>query len=208
MSNELYGKLLNLAKSSSTGLISFLENKNTDFSGLTNINVAKKMAQEWYSLKDEDFIAVDFVFWIAYFVERAAKDLIIYPEVSVGIREDSIKYIKTLFDDEKMVELASYFTIVLNSEITIEERETALTFIIDNLYFGDKIKIIEKFYSSKNSSIIKLMRKIQDLRNHIAHGRLDKLLYDSLKLSEGKGQLKLFVDLMNVMLEKNDTNKI
>ena len=47
--------------------------------------------------------------------------------------------------------------------------------MVGKLHFGDKIGIIEELYSGKKNNFIKLMRKIQNMRNDVAHGRFDDL---------------------------------
>jgi len=136
-----------------------------DFSGLDE-DIARKMVQKRFSLTDQQFKAVDFVFWIAYFVEREAEDLIIYPEVQIGARQRAIEA------------------------------------LVNKLHFGDKIKIIEELYTGKKDSVVKLMRKIQDMRNDIAHGRFDNLTYGGYHLSDNRGKLKLIANLRDVFLKK------
>src|SRR5690606_518105 len=104
-------------------------------------DIARRMVRRRFSLTKQQFQAVDFVFWVAYLVEREAKNLIVYPEVQIGARQK------------------------------------AMETIVNKLHFGDKIKVIEELYTGKNDALIKLMRKIQDMRNDISHGRFDDLTY-------------------------------
>jgi len=46
-----------------------------------------------YSLADDEFDAVDFVFWISYFVERTAEELITDPQVSVGAPKRTMDFL-------------------------------------------------------------------------------------------------------------------
>ncbi len=61
-----------------------------DFSGLEK-DIAKKMVKQRFSLTDDQFEAVDFIFWIAYYVEREAEELVIYPEIGVGASREAME---------------------------------------------------------------------------------------------------------------------
>ncbi|MDQ5927928.1 MAG: hypothetical protein QG633_366 [Patescibacteria group bacterium] len=136
-----------------------------DFSDMGR-SLARGMVTGKFSLTDEQFETIDFVFWISYFVERAAEEFITFPEVSVGARKE------------------------------------AMDVLIGKLHFGDKIKVIEELYMGKKDKLIILMRKIQDLRNDIAHGRFDKLDYGGYSLSDNRGKLKLVANLRDALLKK------
>ncbi len=143
-------------------LIRFAADKGIDFSELDK-DIARKMVKERFSISDEQLEAVDFVFWIAYLVEREAESLIVEPEVLVGARKEAMKA------------------------------------IISKLHFGEKIKVIEELYSSKNDPFIKLMRQIQDLRNNIAHGRFANLNYAGYPLNDNRGKLTMVADLRDAL---------
>ncbi len=146
-------------------LIEKAQNLGIDFSDLQK-DIAKEMVRKRFSLTDDQFEAVDFIFWIAYFVEREAEDLIVYPEVQIGARKK------------------------------------AMEVLINKLHFGDKIKVIEELYTDKKDELVKLMRKIQDMRNDIAHGRFENLNYGGYNLSDNRAKLKLIANLRDVMLKK------
>ena len=76
--------------------------------------------------------------------------------------------------------------------------------MLDKLPFGSKISLIEKNYASmpKNKNYIKMLWKINDLRNHVAHGRFDELKYGGYLLNDPKGQIKLTIEIMNTSLGK------
>ena len=146
-------------------LIKKMEELGVNLSGLDR-DIARKMVKERFSLTEDQLEAVDFVFWIAYFVEREAEDLIVNPEVQLGARKK------------------------------------AMEALISKLCFGDKIKVIEELYTGKKDKFTKLMRKIQDMRNDIAHGRFDNLNYGGHSLSDNKGKIKLIANLRDVLLKK------
>ena len=146
-------------------LISTAEKLGIDLGHLDE-DIAKNIVKERFSITDEQIKAVDFVFWIAYFVEREAETLITSPEVHIGARE------------------------------------TATETIVSKLHFGDKIKIIEELYTGKKSEFTKLMRKIQNMRNDVAHGRFENLKYGGYHLSDNRGKLILIADLRDVTRKK------
>ena len=74
--------------------------------------------------------------------------------------------------------------------------------IISKLHFGEKIKIIEELHTEKNDPFIKLMRQVQDLRNHVAHGRFNELKYAGYLLSDNRGKMTLIANLMDALLKK------
>jgi hypothetical protein len=137
-----------------------------DFSGLST-DIAREAVKKKFSLTQEQFEAVDFIFWMSYMVEKDAEDLIVYPEVQLGARQQ------------------------------------AMDVFMERLHFGDKINIIEKLYTNKKDNLLKLMRKIQDMRNDIAHGRFNNLSYGGYNLSDNRGKLKLIAHYRDVMRKKD-----
>lgn len=75
---------------------------------------------------------------------------------------------------------------------------------LDNLNFTDKILILEKNYALNDSDkpFIKILWKIKDFRNDVAHGKFDKLVYDKYPFSDPRGQLILIADIMNAAKNK------
>lgn len=78
--------------------------------------------------------------------------------------------------------------------------------IIDRLNFGDKISIISDLYykDSKKDGFVKILWKINELRNAMAHGRFDELKYGGYHLSDLKGQLKIFGDFTKFFQKPKD----
>ena len=135
------------------------------------MDIARKFVKEGYKINDEDILAVEFVFWFAYFVERSIQDFIVEPEVGMGGRRETIQ---------------------------------SLT---DRLSFGDKISVISELYKEdlKKGDLLSLLWKINEIRNHVAHGRFDKLKYKECELSDIRGQLKIIVDFKDALFGvKND----
>jgi hypothetical protein len=71
-------------------LIKWAEEHGLDFRELSK-DVARDAVKKRFSLTEEQFDAVDFVFWMSYMVERDAEDLIIESEVLIGGRRKSIE---------------------------------------------------------------------------------------------------------------------
>lgn len=86
-----------------------------------------------------------------------------------------------------------------------EEIETEL----DEMTFGAKLKFIEENYNKegKSDQYIKVLRAIKNLRNHMAHGRLDQLVYGKYSMSDPRGQMKLTIDIMNAALNRNNGDR-
>ncbi len=89
-------------------------------------------------------------------------------------------------------------------EIMLGARPEAINKIIDRLHFGDKISLISDLYTKepKKDKFLKMLWKVNDLRNSMAHGRFDELKYEGYHLSDVKGQLKIVSDFKNSLLKK------
>ncbi|MEK7552286.1 MAG: hypothetical protein AAB534_02605 [Patescibacteria group bacterium] len=94
--------------------------------------------------------------------------------------------------------------LIVEPEVQLGARRRAVQILTDKLHFGDKISVISELYveNPKKDKFISLMRKVQDLRNAVAHGRFSELEYDGLDLADARGQLKILADLMNALLKK------
>ncbi|MGC9968892.1 MAG: hypothetical protein ABSC29_04175 [Minisyncoccia bacterium] len=143
------------------------EKLGVDFSKI-KLDLGRIMVKKRFGLSDQQIDAVEFVYWMSYFVETELKKMILFVEKGLGGRIN-------------MLEIA-----------------------LDKLHFGDKIGLVE-LYNDKGVSddFIKMCRKMNDLRNHVAHGRFEKLEYAGLSLSGTKGQLKLFADIKNAAAKKD-----
>lgn len=167
--DTLEEKMMKMIKENPSQFIKFLEDNGIDFDKTAQeLDMARKLVQERYSMNKKDISAVEFIFWFSYFVEKEAQDLIIEPEIQSGARREAVQI------------------------------------LTDKLHFGDKISAISDLYvqNPKKDKFITLMRKVQDLRNAVAHGRFSELKYDNLDLSDARGQLKIVADLMNALLKK------
>lgn len=88
---------------------------------------------------------------------------------------------------------------IIRAECGVGARREAIQKMVDKLYFGDKISIVSDLYvkNRDKDGLIKLFRKVNDLRNDIAHGRFSDLIYGGRNLSDPKGQLKIVNDFIN-----------
>ncbi|MBP9782111.1 MAG: hypothetical protein KBC50_00010 [Candidatus Pacebacteria bacterium] len=195
-------ELLDIAKSGSDGFLKLLSEKKVDLSFLKDIKIARKAVELRYGISQNDFDAVDFVFWTTYFAERESVDLLVYPLVEPGILEDANKYIISLIPEEKMGSLKKHCENINDYKVSKDIRFQSMETLVQSLYFSQKISVMEKHLSKKDNPFLKMLRKIQNLRNHIAHGRLNDLIYEDYSLSSGEGQLKLITDLMNAAFSK------
>jgi len=75
---------------------------------------------------------------------------------------------------------------------------------LDEMVFGQKITFADDNYNQSGNSdaYIKMLRSIKELRNDMAHGRMDELVYKGYSLGDIKGQMKLVVDLANSALNR------
>jgi len=75
---------------------------------------------------------------------------------------------------------------------------------LDEMTFGKKIIFIQKNYNpeGKSDKYIEALRVIKNLRNDVAHGRIENLKYGRYSLADIRGQMKLTIDLMNGALNK------
>ncbi|MFH1661915.1 MAG: hypothetical protein ABIA02_02370 [Candidatus Falkowbacteria bacterium] len=114
------------------------------------------------------------------------------------------------------VEFMFWFTYFVEREIrddiywvekTLGKNMETIDKKIDGMTFGEKINFIKENYSEdpNNDSYVILLGKIKDLRNHMAHGRLNKLEYGGYFLSDPRGQLKLSTHLLNACLKHEPT---
>lgn len=166
--------LMKLIRKNPNDFITLIEKSSVDLKkSKDELDIARTLVKERFSMTKDQIDAVEFVFWFAYLVENEVQDLIIEPEVAVGGRKEAIKI------------------------------------IVDKLHFGDKIAIIENLYITKpkKDKLLTMLRKTNDLRNSVAHGRFDELIYGGYKLSDLQGQLKIVTDLMNSMLKEEEAKR-
>lgn len=97
---------------------------------------------------------------------------------------------------------------IIYPEIMSGARLEAINKIIDRLHFGDIISLIADLYIKdlKKDNCIKMLWKINDLRNDIAHGRFDNLKYGEYYLSDPRGQLKIIMDFQHSLLRNKKTD--
>jgi hypothetical protein len=66
------------------------------------------------------------------------------------------------------------------------------------MYFINKVQyLVDNKHITEDDSYYLILKKINELRNHMAHGRLHQLEYKGEKLSHPRGQIKLTADLRN-----------
>jgi hypothetical protein len=89
----------------------------------------------------------------------------------------------------------------ISEMIIVIEKKSGCTDIVDDmleyLTFGSKISLMDKRYNKKDKikQFINMAWKVNELRNHMAHGRFNSLKYDGLDLSDKKAQAKFLIDL-------------
>lgn len=140
-----------------------IEKESINFES-TNIklDLGRLLVRDRYKINDDDIEAVEFIFWISYYLERLTEDSIVAGQGGA-------------------------------------EGWKGIQNIINKLHFGDKIAILSDLYfeKGKKDDFTKFLRKINDLRNSVAHGRFSELTYEGHRLSDSKGQQKLINDFIN-----------
>lgn len=87
---------------------------------------------------------------------------------------------------------------IVGVECRVGARQEPFQMIVDKLHFGDKISIFSDLYAknSDKNDFVKFLRKVNDLRNAVAHGRFSELVYKGQLLSDTKGQTVLVEDFI------------
>ena len=119
------------------------------------------------------------------------------------IDENDIKAVEFVF-------WVSYFAertiheMICNVEEKMGARQDMLKKITGKLHFGDKISVISELYANGHEdALVKLLWKINSLRNACSHGRFSELVYSGLHLADLKGQIKLTMDIKNAALNES-----
>jgi len=75
--------------------------------------------------------------------------------------------------------------------------------LVNGLTFSQKISILESIYPFSGEraahNFFKILRKVQGLRNSVAHGRFSELKYKNVHLGDLDGQFKMIADLGDAM---------
>lgn len=136
---------------------------------------------------------ISFVFWICFMAEQDLKDIeyealriakIAYPK---GADEEVLKIIK----EEYGIQL---------HKIDPDDKNHSE----QNIYFGDLIKIKEKLFGKTN--FIKLLWKLNDIRNNLSHGRINSLQYNNESLFQRLTKEKLLIDYFTFATKSNIDN--
>ena len=96
-------EILKMLKENPDELIKHLDKRNINLEKFgQELDIAKKLVKEEYQINDTNIQAVEFVFWLSYFVERSARDFIVEPEVQIGSRKETIQLLvdKLSFGDK------------------------------------------------------------------------------------------------------------
>jgi len=114
------------------------------------------------------------------------------------INDDDIEAVEFIFWFVYFIERTAQ-DMIISAECGVGARREAIQKMVDKLNFGDKISIVSDLYvkNPKKDILIKLLWKVNNLRNDIAHGRFNDLTYGGHHLSDPKGQLKIVNDFIN-----------
>ncbi len=142
-------------------LIKKAEELGIDIGGFGK-DIARKLVKERFLLTDDQLEAVDFIFWVAYFVEKEAEGLIIFPEVQVGARKVAIEALvdKLHFGDKiKIIEelyVGKKDNFVKLMRIIQDMRNNIAHGRFDNLSYGG-------YSLSDNRGKLKLIANLRDV---------------------------------------------
>jgi len=129
-------------------------------------------------LKDEQINTVSFVFWLCYMAETDLNDAI--------------------SQAWNMAKQATQFP----NQKAIDKIIKDMGFDFENLkYFRDKIKVFEKIFGKTER--VKILWKINDIRNDLSHNRIDNLTYDSENLSLRKTKEKITIDYFETSVRQD-----
>lgn len=114
------------------------------------------------------------------------------------INDDDIEAVEFIFWFVYFIERITQ-DMIIEAECGVGARREAIQKMVDKLHFGDKISIVSDLYvkNRDKDGLIKLFRKVNDLRNAVAHGRFSDLTYGGHHLSDPKGQLKIINDFID-----------
>ncbi len=141
------------------------------------------------------------------FFSKVEKGEIDIPDLKSDFSSRMVKKIFKFTDSQieavQFVFWTSYLTEFIFAKMIskVEKKHRTMKIIdsmLDRLSLGDKIAIFNDQFSldTKSKSFVDIAWQINGLRNHVAHGRFNKLEYKGLGLSNAKGQLRLLSDLI------------
>ncbi|MEK7654289.1 MAG: hypothetical protein AAB345_03340 [Patescibacteria group bacterium] len=120
-----------------------------------------------------------------------------FPEL---VKEEDFQAAESLFWISYFAERDLRDSILFVETSLGKKSEDVEVMLDDDMTFGQKIQFVpEKYYSrdAEPSEYIKILRVIKNLRNHLAHGRLEHLTYKGYSFSDPRACTILLVDLMN-----------
>ncbi|OGI26046.1 MAG: hypothetical protein A3J76_05545 [Candidatus Moranbacteria bacterium RBG_13_45_13] len=138
---------------------------NQGYKNLSEKDLNRLFAKTRFKLSDDQMDTVEFALWHIYYVERSLGDVLV-KILKGGIKSNDGSY-------EELIE-----------------------YLIDRLFFTEKINIFEKASSTNRpKNLLKYLRKINNIRNDVYHGRIDNLKYDGKNLTSRETKEKLIDDL-------------
>ena len=136
-------------------------------------------------LTDQQIDTVSFVFWLVYMAETDLESIIKSAWSLAGsgfsddVRQRANKILQERYSGSRIVDVNK----------------------LD--FFLTKIVVLESLYGKDVR--VKMLYKLNDLRNDISHNRIDNLMYDGLALSERPAKEKIIIDYFETLMAKYDT---
>lgn len=165
-------------------------------------------------LTDSQIEAVSFVFWLVYIAEtdlneiiNAAWKLATSQQADPAAQKIAEAEIKNMLMGEKkfkdnLEEVVSTIEESVRTEIlgiVQDHYQSKRDIDIGHLdYFIDKIRVIEGL--SGKTSLVKLLWKLNDLRNKISHGEIDALEYERENLQNRPAREHLLLDFLSATM--------
>lgn len=157
---------------------------------LSDKKLSQVISQGALKLDEDTTDTISFVFWICYMAENDLMDM----------EKKAWKITKTVSPtstDAEVLRIAKEEYDIPLHKIDPDDKD----YVEQAIYFSDLIKIKEKLFGKTNFT--KLLRKINDIRNDLSHGRINELKYNNESLFLRLTKEKLIIDYFTYILETN-----
>ena len=166
----------------------YLELMQEQISKVSEEKLITTISKGALKLTDKQVDTVSFVFWLVYMAEIDLESVIKEAWAMAG----------NGFSDEVRQRA---------NELIQEQYDGSRTININKLdFFIDKIVVLEALYG-KNERV-KMLYKLNDLRNDISHNRIHSLTYEGLSLDDRATKEKILIDYFETLTTKyNELNR-
>ncbi len=149
--------------------------------------------QTMMGLSSEEILTVQFAFWFCHAVERDLDNIL---KVSFKNMEEAL--------GKTPVELLDF--IKKYHGISFEKVDPDHPdYDQGKIYFNDRIDIVEKLCGKSEHT--KFLRKVKEIRNDLAHGRISMLAYEGINLCDPEAKRRLLFDYVKQALTIDEMPK-